>query len=53
MDFLKNLGIEDTNAGTSTGQNSWSSNAGNKLESITPTDGSHIADTSLHHQRRL
>jgi aldehyde dehydrogenase (NAD+) len=46
MDFLKNLGIEGTNPGTSTGQKSWSADDGQTLESITPSDGSHIADTT-------
>lgn len=46
MEFLKNLGIEGTNPGTSTGQKSWSSNDGKTLTSSTPVDGSHIADTT-------
>lgn len=46
MDFLKNLGIEGTNPGTSTGQKSWSAEQGKTLTSSTPTDGSHIADTT-------
>lgn len=47
MNFLKNLGIEGTNAGTSTGQQSWSSEGAGSLSSSTPIDGSHIADATL------
>lgn len=44
MDFLKNLGIEGTNPGTSTGQHSWSTEQADTISSSTPVDGSHIAD---------
>jgi aldehyde dehydrogenase (NAD+) len=44
MDFLKNLGIEGTNHGTSTGQKKWSAKKAETLSSSTPADGSHIAD---------
>lgn len=46
MDFLKNLGLKSTNAGTSTGQESWSSKNGAQLQSVTPTDGSPIAEVT-------
>ena len=46
MDFLKNLGIEGTNPGTSTGQHSWSTEQADTISSSTPVDGSHIADTT-------
>lgn len=44
MNFLKNLGIEGINSGTSTGQHHWSAEKGETLSSTTPGDGSHIAD---------
>jgi len=47
MEFLKNLGIEGTNYGTSTGKEDWSTNEGETLSSTTPVDGSQIANTTL------
>ncbi|HLR31882.1 MAG TPA: aldehyde dehydrogenase family protein [Fodinibius sp.] len=47
MDFLKNIGIEGTNAGSSTGQDSWSDKKAQTLSSSTPINGSHIADVTL------
>lgn len=47
MEFLKKLGIEGTNNGTSTGQENWRNPKAEMLESTTPIDGSHIADVSL------
>lgn len=46
MEFLKSLGIEGTNPGTSTGQKSWSAEQAETLGSNTPVDGSPIADTT-------
>lgn len=47
MDFLKKLGIEDSNFGTSTGQNFIGSDGQEVIDSHTPIDGSHIADTAI------
>ncbi len=47
MDFLKNLGIEETNYGTSTGQSFLGKSASEKIASYTPIDGTHIADTTI------
>lgn len=47
MEFLKNLGIESTNRGTSTGQNFSGSGDAKTISSSTPVDGSHIADTTV------
>lgn len=42
-DFLKQLGIEKENAGTSTGQNHFKSDGAKSITSHTPSDGSEIA----------
>jgi len=42
-DFLKQLGIEEVNAGTSTGQNHFHNEKANLIQSYTPSDGSEIA----------
>jgi aldehyde dehydrogenase (NAD+) len=47
MEFLKKLGIEGTNLGTSTGQQSIGSEGQDTISSQTPIDGSHIADTTI------
>jgi len=47
MEFLKKLGIEGTNAGTSTGQEFLGSGAKEKLASYTPIDNSQIADVTV------
>ena len=47
MDFLKKLGIEGTNLGTSTGQESIGTKSQETISSQTPIDGSHIADTTV------
>ena len=47
MDFLKKLGIEGTNLGTSTGQNYFGSGSEETISSHTPIDGSQIADTTV------
>lgn len=47
MEFLKKLGIEGTNLGTSTGQKFIGSEGQNTISSYTPIDGSQIADTTL------
>jgi len=47
MDFLKNLGIEETNYGTSTGQSFLGADGSEKIASYTPIDGTHIADTTI------
>ncbi|WP_441000318.1 L-piperidine-6-carboxylate dehydrogenase [Fodinibius sp. SL11] len=47
MDFLKKLGIEGTNQGTSTGQEFIGSGSAQKISSHTPINGSHIADTTV------
>ena len=47
MEFLKKLGIEGTNLGTSTGQEFLGSEGDETLSSNTPINGSHIADTTL------
>jgi aldehyde dehydrogenase (NAD+) len=44
--ILKSLGIQDTNAGASTGIN-WYSGKGEELSSISPVDGNHIASVNL------
>ena len=46
MDFLKKLGIEGTNLGTSTGQKYLGSGDEKVISSSTPIDGSHIADVT-------
>ena len=45
MDFLKELGLEETNAGTWTGADSM--NSGNYLESRSPVDGKLIGKVSI------
>ncbi|MFH5883133.1 aldehyde dehydrogenase family protein [Halalkalibaculum sp. DA3122] len=47
MEFLKKLGIEGTNYGTSTGQQSLGDGSEPHIESSTPIDGSHIADVTV------
>ncbi|MDZ7690540.1 MAG: aldehyde dehydrogenase family protein [Balneolaceae bacterium] len=47
MEFLKKLGIEGTNAGTSTGQNSLGDGSPPAIESISPIDSSHIAEVTV------
>ena len=47
MEFLKKLGIEGTNPGTSTGQEFLGSGAKETIASHTPIDGSQIADTTV------
>ncbi|HKK46888.1 MAG TPA: aldehyde dehydrogenase family protein [Balneolaceae bacterium] len=47
MEFLKKLGIEGTNLGTSTGQKFLGSESQDTISSHTPIDGSQIADTTL------
>lgn len=47
MDFLKRLGIEGTNHGTSTGQNFLGSDDQDTISSVTPINGSHVADTTV------
>lgn len=43
-DFLSTLGIEQKNAGTSTGQEFFKDDSSEKITSYTPSDGSEIAD---------
>jgi aldehyde dehydrogenase (NAD+) len=45
-DFLKNLGLEEVNAGTSTGQETVGGDGGELLTSTTPIDGSTIGQVS-------
>ncbi len=47
MEFLKKLGIEGTNLGTSTGQEFLGKEGQETISSSTPIDGSHIADTTV------
>lgn len=47
MEFLKKLGIEGTNFGTSTGQRFLGSREQDTLSSRTPIDGSQIADITV------
>jgi aldehyde dehydrogenase (NAD+) len=47
MEFLKKLGIEGTNLGTSTGQEFLGAGAEETISSYTPIDSSQIADTTL------
>lgn len=47
MDFLKELGIEGTNLGSSTGQHFLGGDGQETISSTTPIDGSPIADTTL------
>ena len=47
MDFLKNLGINKKNPGTSTGQDFFGVNNPEHISSHTPIDGSEIAQTSV------
>lgn len=47
MEFLKKLGIEGTNLGTSTGQQFLGTKNNEKISSHTPIDGSPIADTTI------
>lgn len=47
MEFLKKLGIEGTNYGTSTGQKSMGNDSQETFSSHTPIDGSQIADTTV------
>lgn len=46
MDFLKKLGIEGTNIGTSTGQDFLGDDSQETISSHTPIDSSRIADTT-------
>ncbi len=47
MDFLRKLGIEGTNIGTSTGQHFLGDDSQKTISSHTPIDGSQIADTTI------
>ncbi|MDX1638328.1 MAG: aldehyde dehydrogenase family protein [Balneolaceae bacterium] len=47
MEFLKKLGIEGTNFGTSTGRESQGDGSQQTIPSKTPIDGSHIADVTV------
>lgn len=47
MEYLKNLGIASTNPGTGTGQESWTGEGADIMTSISPIDGSSIAEISL------
>lgn len=47
MEFLKKLGIEDLNPGTSTGMEFMGKDSRDTIESITPIDGTHIAETTI------
>lgn len=47
MDFLKKLGIDDVNAGTSTGQDFLGSTGGASIDSHTPINGDKIASVTL------
>ncbi|SHF02137.1 aldehyde dehydrogenase (NAD+) [Fodinibius roseus] len=47
MDFLRKLGIEGTNSGTSTGQEFLGSGAKEKIASYTPIDNTQIADVTV------
>jgi aldehyde dehydrogenase (NAD+) len=47
MEFLKKLGIEGTNPGTSTGQQFLGTEGNETISSHTPIDGSQIADTTI------
>lgn len=47
MEFLKKLGIEGTNPGTSTGQQTLGDDSQETIESITPIDATHIAEITL------
>ncbi len=47
MDFLKKLGIEGTNSGTSTGRQFFGDADGESLSSISPIDGSRIGDVAI------
>lgn len=47
MEFLKKLGIEGTNLGTSTGQHFLGTEGKETISSHTPIDGSQIADTTV------
>src|SRR5690349_9717880 len=51
MEFLRNLGIEGKNYGTSTGQKFWGTDSGEMISSTTPIDGSHITDTTVTTQK--
>jgi aldehyde dehydrogenase (NAD+) len=44
-DFLKQLGLQKENDGTSTGQKS--SNSGNYIKSYSPVDGEYIGSVSV------
>jgi aldehyde dehydrogenase (NAD+) len=46
MDFLKELGIQKHNNGSSTGQN-WFDNPKQTIDSISPVNGNHIASISV------
>lgn len=46
MEFLKRLGINELNAGASTGPRWWSSENGNVLESFSPSNGERIASVA-------
>ncbi len=47
MNFLKNLGVKDKNAGTGTGQQFWSDDHAEQFTSTSPIDGSSIGEISL------
>jgi aldehyde dehydrogenase (NAD+) len=47
MDFLRNLGIEGTNPGTRTGQESRGKDQAERIECKTPVDGSRISNVTL------
>lgn len=47
MDFLKNLGISGSNAGTATGQDRWGVGHGETITSTSPIDGSVIGEISV------
>lgn len=46
-DFLRTLGIEENNSGTSTGQEFLTDSAASEITSYTPADGSEIASVSV------
>ena len=45
-EILKNLGVEPTNSGASTG-NSWIATTGQELASMSPVDGKEIAKVNM------
>ncbi|HEY0040155.1 MAG TPA: aldehyde dehydrogenase family protein, partial [Flavisolibacter sp.] len=46
QDILKQLGIEPTNSGVSTG-NKWIKSSGKTISSFSPVDGKKIADVTI------